>query len=118
MSDDDDDKHIDLAAFKERLQKVEERTSKLGGGWRQWMAREYGRKVSEAELEAHIEHDQRNERKEFGQNLARMSDEELYEARKQAVRIRQKEEFKEAWPSMDILLELLTKFIAARGPSE
>lgn len=76
------------------------------------MIREYGRTVSETEV--NVEQEQRNERKEFGQNLATMSDDELYDALQKAVGLRQREEFREAWPSLDTLIELLNRFIAIR----
>jgi hypothetical protein len=61
-----------------------------------------------------IEYHGKHRHKEFGQNLAAMSYEELFEARKQALRLRQREKFREAWPSLDILLELLNRFIWKR----
>jgi hypothetical protein len=53
-------------------------------------------------------------RKEFGENLSSMSDDELYEAWENALGLRQREEFREAWSSLDILLELLNRLIALR----
>jgi hypothetical protein len=53
-------------------------------------------------------------RKEFGENLSSMSDDELYEAWEKALGLRQREEFREAWSSLDILLELLNRLIALR----
>jgi hypothetical protein len=53
-------------------------------------------------------------RKEFGENLASMSDDGLYEAWEKALGLRQREEFRETWPSLDILIELLNRFIALR----
>ena len=52
--------------------------------------------------------------KEFGENLSSMSDDELYEAWEKALGLRQREEFREAWSSLDILLELLNRLIALR----
>jgi hypothetical protein len=70
--------------------------------------------MSDDEGKKPIEDRGKHSHKEFGQNLAAMSYEELFEARKQALRLRQREEFKEAWPSLDILLELLNRFIWRR----
>jgi hypothetical protein len=57
-------------------------------------------------------------RREFGENLANMSDDELYEAWEKALGLRQQEELREAWPSLDILIELLNRLIALRDNTQ
>ena len=50
--------------------------------------------------------------------FANMSDDELYEAWEKALGLRQQEELREAWPSLDILIELLNRLIALRDNTQ
>ena len=52
--------------------------------------------------------------KEFGQFIRQMSDDQLYEAWEQALRLRKNEKFTEAWPLLAMLSELLGHAIADR----
>jgi hypothetical protein len=52
--------------------------------------------------------------KEFGHCIRQMSDDQLYEAWEHALRFQKNEKFREAWPLLAMLSELLGQAIADR----